>query len=196
MTGYAPMSSTVHPDGADPNSYRGLPSIFEYVNGDGILHKFNCGQAAACTFLTHYRVFPDQIDSTAAHAIISTIETEHPPDNLGGWFGASRRRVERICRTHGKPVEEIEGEAELRKRLATMQPVIVMVGTEGPAVLKWHAPAGHWMVAFGYDDRQIYLTNGAAPGMPWEEFREWWGSFVPRLISMRNAGLSAVDQSA
>ena len=73
---------------------------------------------------------------------------------------------------------------------------MLMVGTEGPRIWKWHAPAGHWMVAYGYDANQIFLTNWCRPGMPWPEFRRRWGAIVPRLISMRNRGLVAVDQIA
>ena len=49
------MASLIYPDGADPATYRGLTALFEYINADGEHRKFNCGQAAACTLLTHYR---------------------------------------------------------------------------------------------------------------------------------------------
>jgi hypothetical protein len=186
----------VYPDGADPASYRGLPVINEYTNADGDLRRFNCGQAAACTFLTHHGQFPDGPDAELAHAVMIAVEAEHPPDNVGGWFGTSRRRVERICRTHGIEVEEVEGETELRERLADGRPVIVMVGTEGPRLWTWRAPAGHWMVAYGYDDHQVFLTNHSAPGMPWDEFRRRWSALIPRLISMRNTGLTAPRPTA
>ena len=188
------MAHHINPDGCDAGTYRGLAEIFEFRNGDGDLRKFNCGQAAACTLLTYHGRLPTTADPDLACEVLRLIETDHPPDNVGGWFGTSRRRVERICQAHGIDLEEVNGEAELRERLDRGQPVIVMVGTEGPRLWRWTAPAGHWMVAFGYDDRYLYLTNGAAPGMPWDEFRGWWGSLVPRLISMRNRGLAAVAQ--
>src|SRR5436189_2260901 len=108
------MSTLVHPDGADPATYRGLPAIYEYTNTDGDLPRFNCGQAAACTFLTQRGIFAEQLDPEAARAIMTAIESENPPDNAFGWFGTSRRRVERICRSYGIEVEEIAGEEELR----------------------------------------------------------------------------------
>ena len=52
-------------------------------------------------------------------------------------------------------------------------------------------PAGHWMLAYGSDDQQIFLTNWSAPGMSWDEFRYWWNGIVPRAIGMRNMGLTA-----
>jgi Butirosin biosynthesis protein H, N-terminal len=190
------MPSPVYPDGADPASYRGLPVIYEYTNIHGDLVRFNCGQAAACTLLTHHGPFPAEPDAELARAVMTAVEAEHPPDNAGGWFGTSRRRVERICRTHGIELEEVAGEAELRERLAEGRPVIVVVQTEGPRFWGWHAPAGHWMVAYGYDDRHVFLTNYAPSGMPWDEFRRRWGAFVPRLISMRNTGLTAPRPTA
>ncbi len=190
------MSWLTYPDGADPASYHGLPEMYEYVNGDGLHRKFNCGQAAACTLLTHYRILPNGLETDAARPVMCEVEGCHPPDNLGGWFGTSRRRVERICRTHDLPVELVEGEAELRHYLATSRPVILMVGTEGPKFGPWHAPSGHWMVAYGYDDAQLFLTNYSSAGMPWPEFRRAWRALVPKLISMRNLGLAAVTQIA
>lgn len=189
------MASQVTPDGSDPATYRGLPSIFEYINWDGDQRRFNCGQAAACTFLARYHLLTADAD-LAQDAMIG-IEATDPPDNFGGWFGTSRRRVERICATRGLPVEEVGGEEELRQRLADRRPVMVMLGTEGKALFAGlHAPTGHWMVAYGYDDYQIFLTNYHTPGMPWDEFRMRWNSFVPRLISMRRVGLAAATLMA
>jgi hypothetical protein len=190
------MSARIYPDGADPATYRGLSSVYEFINCDGEYQRFNCGQAAACTLLTHYRVFPTDLDCDAARDVMEGVEDFHPPDNAGGWFGTSRRRVERICRVHGVPVEEVTSEDELRQCLENLRPVMVMVGTEGPRIWRWNAPAGHWMVAYGYDANQIFLTNWCGPGMPWPEFRRRWGAIVPRLISMHNRGLVAVTQLA
>ena len=47
------MAGIILPYGADPGTYEGLPTLYEFVNGDGNLHRFNCGQAAACTLLAH-----------------------------------------------------------------------------------------------------------------------------------------------
>jgi hypothetical protein len=190
------MSTRIFPDGADPATYRGLSSIYEFINSDGEYRKFNCGQAAACTLLTHHHVFPIDLESDPARNVMECVEGDHPPDNIGGWAGTSRRRVERICRVNGLPVEVVEGEEELRHCLDRNRPVMVMVGTEGPRIWKWYAPAGHWMVAYGYDANQIFLTNWSGCGMPWPEFRRRWAAIVPRFISMRNRGLVAVDQIA
>ena len=93
---------------------------------------------------------------------------------------------------HGVEVEEIAGEGALRESVAAGHPVIVMVQTEGTRLLKWRIPAGHWMLAYGYDKQQIFFTNNGGCGMTWEEFRERWNAPVPRLIGMRNKCLVAV----
>lgn len=184
------MASIILPHGADPESYKGLPTFYEFVNADGRLRRFNCGQAAACTLIAHCGA-ASVTDAETAAALMATIEDAHPPDNLGGWFGTSRRRVERICDSHGIATEEVHGEDELRTALAGHRPVLVMAELPGPVVLGWTLPVGHWMVAYGYDDAQIFLSNGRTPGMSWDDFRQAWNGLLPRLISMRNTGLAA-----
>ena len=48
------MAHIIRPAITDPSNYRGLDWIFEYTNQDGALTTWNCGQAAAATFLTHH----------------------------------------------------------------------------------------------------------------------------------------------
>jgi hypothetical protein len=50
-------------------------------------------------------------------------------------------------------------------------------------------PAGHWMVAYGFDKDNVYLTNWGC--MSWEGFRQGWDALVPRLIGMSHRGLVA-----
>lgn len=177
------MASVIRPGDCLPDRYRGLGEIFEFVNADGRLTRFNCGQAAACTLLTHYGKLNAEAD------IMPEVEHEYPPDNLGGWFGTSRRRVEQVCRGFGVPTEAIEGEAELRLSLEQRRPVIVMLGVPGKKVLGITMPMGHWMVAYGFDDENVYLSNHGC--MPWVEFRFGWHGLVPWLIRMNNRGLVA-----
>src|SRR6266849_555593 len=120
------MAGLIHPDDFDSNNYHGLNEIFEFVNADGRFTKFNCGQAAACTFLTHHGKLKPITET------MPEVEHYYPPANLGGWLGTSRRRVEQVCRGVGVPTEEIAGEAELRLTLEQSRPVIVMLGVPGP----------------------------------------------------------------
>lgn len=183
------MAGTILPHGADAESYRGLSSLYEFINADGTLRKTNCGQAAACTLLAHHGA-ATAADPEAACALMAAVESAHPPDNLFGWLGTSRRRVERICLAHGIELDEVNGEDELKAAIAAGRPVAVMLELPGRKVWRITTPVGHWMVAYGYDDRQVFLSNCGSTGMAWEEFRRAWGGLVPRLISMRNTGLA------
>jgi hypothetical protein len=192
------MPYLLTPDDPDNESYRGLAAIYQYINSDGKHFQHNCGQAAACTFLTHYRALPPAPPPDSSHSLLSLIESRHPSDIVGGWFGTSQRRVVRICREAGVPVELVHGEEELRQSLANFQPVMVMLQSrmQKKVLGLWRPITGHWQVAYGYDERKIYLTNNADVGMPWEEFRRDWNGLIPRLISMRRAGLRAITQLA
>lgn len=169
------------------DGYRGLPEIFEFVNDDGELFWRNCGQAAAATLLLHAK----RIQASQADAcfVMRRIEDAYPPDNLFGWLGTSRRRVTQICKAHGVTLTPVDGEEAFRQALDRGCPVVVMLGTYGGKFLGFDLPSGHWMVAYGYDAESVYLTNCGA--MSWDEFRRGWGSFVPRLIWMRQRGLVA-----
>lgn len=182
------MAGLVHPDDPPCGDYHGLNSIFEFTNGDGTLTRTNCGQAAAATFLTFYGKLLLAKDEPGQ--IMGAIESADPPDNLGGAFGTSRRRVTRICRRHGIRLREITGETALREELSRSHPVIVMLGVCGGRLFnRFELPGGHWMVAYGFDRDNVYLTNHGS--MTWDEFRGGWSGFVPRLIGMRGKGLVA-----
>ena len=181
------MAGMVFGENSWSPDYRGLPAIFAYTNADGELFRTNCGQAAVATFLTHHgRLSPD---AGKAMTTMRRLELEHPPNNLFGALGTSRRRVERACRAFGLPLKEVAGEAALRAELDRQNPVLVMLGL--PIRTRWGVdlPGGHWMVAYGYDAEYVYLTNYGR--MPWPAFRRGWRSFVAWLIRMRRRGLAA-----
>lgn len=176
------MAQVIRPGDPLPSGYRGLPEFFEFVNGDGVWRAYNCGQAAACSFLRYH----GKLD--AAQEAMHAIEKTHPPDNLGGWLGTSRRCVERICRAHGLRITEVRGEDSFREALVADRPVIVMLGKPGRAkILGFTVPVGHWMVAYGFDNDYVYLSNEGR--MDWDQFRWGWRSIVPRLIRMQGRGL-------
>src|SRR5262245_25740791 len=92
--------------------YHGLAEIFAFINDDGELCYRNCGQAAAATLLTYQGAF--KTTPERAMVLMRAIENAHPPDNLFGWFGSSRRCVTRICRAHGIELTAVEGEDAFR----------------------------------------------------------------------------------
>jgi hypothetical protein len=182
------MAQRILADGRGRPDFCGLDSLFEFTNADGRLCRTNCGQAAAATFLTHHGKL--SLADGADARIMADLERDHPPDQFFGLFGTGRRQVERICQQYEQPLQEIGGEENLRRSLGRRQPVIVMLGVSaGRLFNRFDLPGGHWMVAFGCDDEQVYLSNWGA--MPWAEFHRGWRSPVPRLIGMGVRGLTA-----
>ncbi|MBI3412262.1 MAG: hypothetical protein HY040_28355 [Planctomycetes bacterium] len=184
----------------DSGHLLGLCTIFQFTNEDGRLVRSNCAQAAAATFLTHYgKIFKPDVPSakgTRANtptAAMSFLETRFPPDQIGGLFGTSRRRVIQICKAFGLGVRDIRGEGAVVASLNRRKPVIVMLGVSAGKFLGYDLPGGHWMVAYACDGANVYLTNWGE--MTWNQFHRGWNSIVPSLIQMRNRGLVADDSS-
>ena len=180
----------------ESNRLLGLSNIYQFTNEDGRLVRSNCAQAAAATFLTHYRKLfePGVPNAKAVHADVpraamSWLEANYPPDQIGGMFGTSRRRVVQICKAFGVGVREIRGQDNMLAALGRGKPAIVMLGVSAGKLFGHNLPGGHWMVAYACDDANVYLTNWGE--MPWDQFLRGWNSFVPRLIQMRNRGLIA-----
>lgn len=177
-------------------TYRGLPRLFEFVNDDGDLPVYNCGQAAVATML---RFLQDATASRASNAqppapelpddLLTWVEKEHPPDNLGGWLGTSRRRVERGLRAFGHRPRAIHGEDNLRRCLEHGLPAIVSFQLVVGRFWKFDIPSGHWVVVFGYDADYVYITNWWEQRITWPDFREGWFGWVPALTNMRGTGL-------
>lgn len=176
------MAGIVQPE-EKSDAYRGLAQIFEFTNQDGELTATNCGQAAAATLCARLFAPPKDL----ADGVMSYLEKRHPPDNFFGLMGTSRIQVKRACRAQGVKVREIRGEGWLRRCLAEERPVIIMLQVSAGKFWRWDLPGGHWVVAYGFDEEHIYLTNWGK--MTWGEFRLGWNGLVPRLIGMRNKGL-------
>jgi hypothetical protein len=184
------MAQFIVPDAIPAGCYRGIQRIFQFTNWDGSFVPYNCGQAAAATYLTFHGLLPS-IEERAVE-IMRRIEADYPPDIAGGWLGSSRRRIEQICRAGGLPLQGVHGEAGVRVQLSNSRPVLVMLQIPGAKLFsRWPLPTGHWMVAYGFDDQSVYLTNWGK--MSWEIFRQRWNALVPRVIGMRNRFLAAVE---
>jgi hypothetical protein len=180
------MAGYVRPDWMVVGDYHGLPSIFEFTNADGERPVVNCGYAAAATLLTAHGYISPATESP--RRIMTKLEAEHPPDNLGGIFGSSRRRITRIFRRLGIHLGAVKGESSLRECLSRGHPAIVLIGVCAARLFnRIELPGGHWTVAYGFDNDAIYLTNYGS--MSWERFRRAWVGFVPRLVDMHGKGL-------
>jgi hypothetical protein len=177
------MAHILRPPITDAAQYRGLEWIFEYTNHDGALATWNCGQAAAATFLTHHGA----MDPVQAGNNMAWLERHHPPDQLGGWFGTGRRRVERIIHAFQMDLVEVPGIDVLRDQLDRNNPVLLMLGVPH-RFLGVNLPGGHWMVAFGRDAERVHFTNGCP--MTWAEIEAGWRSLPGWWIRMNGLGLA------
>ncbi|MEZ6140732.1 MAG: hypothetical protein R3B84_09195 [Zavarzinella sp.] len=168
----------------------GISRIFEFCNDDGLpaMRPYTCGHAAASTFLTYHGVVKPEEQS--ALQIMSAIQMHFPADTMGGYFGVSRRRMEKICRNAGLKLTVVKGISELKASLDRCEPVIVVTWVPGPVILGKMLPQGHWMVAYAYDESHIYLTNKFGGCMTWELFSKSWDHWLPGLIQMRNTGIT------
>ena len=186
------MAGYYQPLPAPAPGYQGLPSLFGYVNDDGRLCGTNCGIAASATLLTFLGKMPVAITQIPnANPNMAALESTYPPNILAGLAGTSRGRVERILDAFGGEAVPVEGEEGLRNSILAGQPVAVMLKVPGKTMWGMTFPAGHWMVAYGFDEQYIYLTNWDINGMSWEEFREGWTHIIPWCIDMDRKGLQA-----
>lgn len=186
------MAGYYQPLPAPPADYLGLPSLFGYDNHDGKLVGTNCGLAASATLLTFLGRMPLELTTTPyANPNMAALESTYPPNILGGLAGTSRGRVERILEAYGCEAIEVDGEEALRQSLQAGKPVAVMLQVPGQSHWGMTFPAGHWMVAYGCDEQNIFLTNWDINGMTWDEFRQGWSEFFPWCIDMRKKGLQA-----
>lgn len=184
------MAGSYQPSPASPPNYQGLPSLFGYENADGKLVSTNCGLAASATMLTYLgKMQADLTPTPNGNPNMLALESTYPPNILFGLAGTSRGRVERILEAYGCEGVEVDGEDALRQSIQAGLPVAVMLQVPGNAVLGVTMPAGHWMVAYGFDDQNIFLTNCNSGGMTWDAFRQGWSDFLPWCIDMKNKGL-------
>lgn len=145
--------------------------MFEFINDN----NYDCGQAAACTFLAHYKILP------ANQILLKTVEKEFPPDVLFGWLGTSPSQVHEICKRWGdKQIEEVHGEMEVMAHLPAI--VLIQDGELG----------GHWTVVTEKKDfdgvNYVYLTNYQEGWVEYTEFLQLWGGTIPRLAGFQYKG--------
>lgn len=190
------MADYYQPSLTADSRYTGLTELFGYINADGDCKGTNCGLAASATLLTYMGgMRATMTPSPLANPNLAVLESQFPPNILGGLAGTSRGRVERILDAFGYHTEEVAGEVALRAALQKSEPVAVMLQIPGKTVMGIQLPGGHWMVAYGYDAERIYLTNWHDFTMSWDEFRRGWSGWIPWCINMERKGLVAKARS-
>lgn len=134
--------------------------MFEFINDN----DYDCGQAAAATFLAHYGMIPGN------QKLLSVIEKEFPPDIVFGWCGTSPGQVKKICEHWGLKIKETT--------IITL-PMIVLI-QDGEL-------GGHWAVL----DSKTHLTNYGC--ISDEEFLTLWNGVIPKLAGFNNKGFISAD---
>jgi ABC-type bacteriocin/lantibiotic exporter with double-glycine peptidase domain len=156
------------------NKIYGVSEIVEFVNEDGAQSQYNCGQAAIATLVKFH------------NKDVSVQEVEHwyPPDAMFGYFGTSKRRVEKALNGYGLNPKTITGIDAVKESLRNGIPGLVLCEFVFKEVWGLKIPSAHWMMAFGYDDDYIYVSNWSFNKMKLNDFERSWKGMVPRLVSM------------
>lgn len=167
------------------DTYKGLSSIVEYTNDDGDLTKTNCGQAAAAVLINHYSN-ELQSESMKRSELVRDLEKEYPPNIMFGAWGTSPTQLVKMLGSHNLKVGKIQGYVEFKELLKDKLPVVVLVGVPYKEFLHLQIREPHWMVAYGFDKDNLYLTNWGK--MLWKDFYLGWEDPLIRLVGMAGTG--------
>jgi len=176
--------SDITPSFVASDLYRGLGSIFQYTNDGAPDRNRACGQAAVATILTYYSIKPRD----TGYTVINDVYKRYGPDIAFGILGTSWQQVGRALTGYGVPFNWYTGEAGLKNALNLYKPCIVMldVGTIPEEGWGW---GGHWVVAYGYDRKNVYLTNwnGSDGGKcTWAAFNKAWNGQLAKANGTAN----------
>lgn len=158
-------------------NYKGLASIVEYTNDDGGNVETCCAQAAAATMIG----FIDQ-DQPPPIDMVHFLEEQFPPNVMFGRWGTSPAQVVRMLDAHGLKATGVLGIDGLMSSLSAGRPVLMLLGVPTEFLhLSFREP--HWVVAWGMDDKDFYLTNYGKMTHR-ELFAFAWGDFLVRAVGM------------
>ena len=173
------MPSLLLPPSTD--TYKGVGDpIIEFVNEDGKFSGWNCGQAAVASLLCQ------RVPGASYSPLMTELEANFGPDNPFN-LGTSPRQVRRALKAYGLNVKTVRGQHNLKRHM----PCIITFKFELMKVLGVSIPTAHWMMAYGYDDDYVYVTNWWDNRIAWPEFMagwDWWGL---NLMSVRAAAITA-----
>jgi hypothetical protein len=161
--------------GCGGTSYRGRCSIFQFTNFDFPSTGNTCGQAAIATALWTVGLTYNNNDKALAKSVY---DYAPPKITLGNMIqlqpslGTDWRQINYGLdgyKRQGIKYTWIDGEAEIKKYLAMKWPVIIMLDTGTLPQYNYQWWTGHWVVAFGYDRNNIYVSNFPDYRMSWAQ---------------------------
>lgn len=149
--------------------------IWGYTNQGARNPDNTCGQAAVATLLTYHN--PVAFKPLNDNKYVLNLESGFPPDTLGGVFGTSWQRMEKMARANGLRVDWIRGTDDLKYWVRSGYPVIVMLDIARDKAGWDRAVGGHWAAVYAYDASGFYLTNwqNSAP-CPNDKFGKGWST--------------------
>jgi len=149
---------------------RGFAQLPFYQNPQFPDKKTACGLAAAFTMLTNYK-----------HKTFGDSDFENVKPNLGP-FGTTAGRVEEIMKSYGGTVHFHKdatldaGVVALKGSIVSHSPACVLLDLGAASDLKQSWFAGHWVVAYAFDNSEVHLTNYGP--MAWDSFKRCFDKTV------------------
>ncbi|TCJ12653.1 hypothetical protein EPD60_15420 [Flaviaesturariibacter flavus] len=164
------------------SGYNGICAITEFTNDDFPVRNTTCGQAAAVTAMWHAGLGASYGDPKA---LAKSFYGYAPPKiTVGGlveakgslgtdWrqinYGLDGYKSQGIRYNWQKGIDALKN--ELRKNVPCL--FMLDTGTLPQYGYKWFT--GHWVVAYGYDSKYVYVTNFPDNKMTWDELKKAWG---------------------
>lgn len=165
------------------NGYYGICQIAEFKNPEFPILETTCGQAAAVTALWHvglnavygkpgelvksfYDYAPPKITIPKVLEVSYSLGTDwrQMEYGLNGYSGQGIR------------YNWQKGKAALQNELRKGNPCLIMIDMGTLPPYNWQS-GGHWVVAYGYDNGSVYVTNLANLNnkMSWDQLHKAWG---------------------
>ena len=181
-------------DGKCMNSdYYGICTIAEFKNNDFPIMATACGQAAAVTALWHAGLNVTYKDPAA---LAQQFYQYAPPKiTIAGLvekkndLGTDWRQIENGLNAYSKQGIRYnwqKGKSALQNELRKGNTCLIMldIGTLPQFDYKW---GGHWVVAYGYDNGYVYVTNFKNNRMSWDQLHKAWGGSFTEGHLCKNA---------
>lgn len=163
------------------SGYYGLCAIREFINSDFPSSGNTCGQAAVVTAMwqaglkatddpkklarSFYNYAPPKITVAGLVEIKGSLGSDWRQLN----YGLDGYKGQGIRYNWQKGIDALKN--ELRKNVVCL--IMLDTGTLPQYGYKWLT--GHWVVAYGYDSRYVYVTNFPNNRMTWDELKKAWG---------------------
>ena len=173
---------------ANNSSYRGLDAMVSFTNqdmtSDAWLRDRACGPAAIASAMWAAglkRTYNfDQVKF--AHEVMRKAP---PKITLGGWVpinalvGMDWRQFNYGLdqyKSAGIKYAWVKGLADIKTQLAAGRPVAIMIDLGALPRGKYSMQSGaHWVVAFGYDSKTLYVTNFDGYNLALADLSDAWG---------------------